>query len=57
MAAVLQVGDAIEVAGKQDSSVTNDPILAELEQLLTPQVEELSTESTLNEPSTSNNAR
>ena len=57
MTAVLQVGDAIEVAGKRDSSATDDPVLTELEQSLTAMVEELSTESTLYEASTSNNNR
>ena len=57
MTAVLQVGGAIEVAGKRDSSETDDPVLTELEQSLTALVEELSTESTLYEASTSNNTR
>ena len=57
MTAVLQVGGVIEVAGKRDSSGTDDPVLTELEQSLTALVEELSTESTLYEASTSNNAR
>ena len=57
MTAVLQVGDAIEVAGKRDSSGTDDPVLTELEQSLTALVEESPTESTLYEASTSNNTR
>ena len=42
MTAVLQVGGAIEVAGKRDSSGTGDSVLTELEQWLTALVEELS---------------
>ena len=57
MTAVLQVGGAIEVAGKRDRFGTDDPVLTELEQSLTALVEELSTESTLYEASTSNNTR
>jgi len=57
MTAVLQVGSAIEIAGKRDSSGTDDPVLTELEESLTALVEELSTESTLYEASTLNNTR
>ncbi len=57
MTAVVQVGDAIEVAGKRDRSATDDPVLAAIEKSLTEMLEELSTECALYEPSTSKNAR
>ncbi|MEO1998248.1 MAG: hypothetical protein ABGZ17_23640 [Planctomycetaceae bacterium] len=57
MTAVLQVGGAIEVAGNRDRSGTDDPVFTELAQSLTALVEELSTESTLYEASTSNITR
>ncbi len=57
MTAVLQVGGTIEVAGKRDSNGTDDPVLTEFEQSLTALVEELSTERTRDEASTSNNTR
>ena len=57
MKAVVQVGDPIEVAGKRDRSAKDDRVLTELEQSLTTMLEELSTESTLYEPSTSKTTR
>jgi hypothetical protein len=50
-----QTPDATQSADHERA--TDDPVLTELEQSLTALVEELSTESTLYGPSTSNNAR
>ncbi len=44
------VGGTIEVAGKRESCGTDDSVLIELEQSSMALVEELSTESTLDEP-------
>ncbi len=49
--AVVQVGDAIEVAGERDRGTAEDPLLAALEHSLTAMLEELSTECRVYEPS------